>query len=171
MEQTSVSVRREMGSKGDAYAHLEGLRWNGQPQCPHCAAARPLPHACEWREPQDTHRSSFGAPSVEVRRVPKAVFGLDWHGSPRNQVPVLTWLSVISAACGAERGVSARQIEENCHVNPSTAVFMLRRVVAAASNDPPPRPAQRWPSSRERDEIVVVSDSQENALRSLVAPS
>lgn len=106
-----------------ARRHLEALRWNGKPTCPHCGHDKVTTrhgrregyfrcHACEK---EFTVRTG-------------TVF-------ERSHVPLNKWLYALYIVLTARKGVSSLQLSKQIGVTQKTAWFVLGRIREACRND------------------------------------
>lgn len=139
MERFSViALAERVQTEADAYLFLEQLRWNGEPQCPHCGATERI----AFLNPENGVSRKTRTGSASQRRV--------WFcGTCRKQFSVLTntvmhgtkisvrkWLFVIFEMCASKNGVSAREVERKYDLTPKTAWFMLHRIREAMKVGP-----------------------------------
>lgn len=100
--------------------HLEKLRWNGEPICPHCGSQR------------ENHYKIKGHTEDKFRykckdcRLPFTVkVGTIFENS---QVPLLRWFMAIYLFTTNKKGVSSYQLMREIGVTQKTAWFMLSRI-------------------------------------------
>lgn len=128
---TVLSVMEQIPDEDSAYRYLEGLRWKGTTECPHCGNRE----RCYLLTPKaDTVRRS-------ARRVWKCgacrkqfsvLTGSVMHGS---HIPVRTWILVFLEMASCKNGVAAREIERRYGLTPKSAWFLLHRIREAMRSD------------------------------------
>ena len=138
MERIDVmSLASRLGTEADAYAFLEELRWNGQPECPHCASTRAY-----FLNPANgvSRKTRTGAASerrvwkcAECRKQFSALTGTIFHGS---KISVRIWLFVLFEMCCSKNGVSAREVQRKYGLTAKSAWFMTHRIREAMKLEP-----------------------------------
>lgn len=139
MEQIDVMhLARTIQTEADAYAYLEGLRWNGHPVCPHCGNDERI----YFLNPANgtSRKTRTGAKSQRrvwkcgaCRKQFSVLTGTIFHGT---KVSIHTWLMVIFEMCASKNGVSAREVERKYDLTPKTAWHMLHRIREAMKREP-----------------------------------
>lgn len=93
----------------EAVLHLEDLRWDGTPICPHCGSVRQH----YFLKPSNGTERRTRTGSMSQRRVWKCadcrkqfsvLTGTIFHGT---KIPVRKWLFVIFEMCSSKNGVAA----------------------------------------------------------------
>lgn len=127
-----------------AREHLEKVRWNGKPFCPHCggterisksqaASHRPGLHHCGDCRQQFT---------VTVGTVME-----------RSKIPLHKWVLANHLMCSSKKGVSAKQIERTLGVTYNTAWFLMHRLREAM------KPAAALPPLGGTGKVVEVDET------------
>ncbi len=102
--------------------HIEALRWNGSPVCPHCAEAARI----QKRKLDGYYRCLACKTDFTVRT--GTIF-------ERSHVPLHKWLYAIYLVVTARKGISSLQLSKELGVTQKTAWFMLQRIREACGND------------------------------------
>jgi transposase-like protein len=132
-----LQIAERIPDEAAAYEYLEGLRWDGKPECPHCG----IEDRCYFLTPANgkTRKTRTGA--VSQRRVWKCgacrkqfsvLTNTIMHGT---KIPVRTWVFVIFEMCASKNGVAAREIERKYGIAPRSAWFMTQRIREAMKGD------------------------------------
>lgn len=114
MQVNLETLSTKFPSNGACLQHLEALRWNGQPLCPHCGSLRHTPLGKESRYHCNGCNLSY---SVMVKTV--------FHNT---RVDLRRWFLMISILVNARRVPSARSLAIVIGVNKNTACYMAMRV-------------------------------------------
>jgi transposase-like protein len=139
MELSIPALATKLRTEADAYAFLEGLRWDGQPVCPHCGERDRKPY---FLKPRNGTSRATRTGTASERRVWKCaacrkqfsvLTGTIFHGS---KIPVRTWLFVVFEMCSSKNGVSAREIERKYDLTPKSAWYMTHRIREAMKKRP-----------------------------------
>jgi transposase-like protein len=109
-----AEIYKQFPTEQDCIAHLEQLRWEGQPQCPYCQSGRVTPMPAEMRHHCNNCKSSF---SITV--------GTVFH---RSHLPLQKWFLAIALILNGKHKVSSRQLGGNLQVTKDTARSMQMRV-------------------------------------------
>ena len=141
MSKQAISIpalATKITSEADAYELLEGLRWNGEPVCPHCGV---IGNAYYLKPANGVSRKTRTG-AISERRVWKCaacrkqfsvLTGTIFHGT---KIPLRTWLFVIFEMCASKNGVSAREIERKYDLTTKSAWFMVHRIREAMKREP-----------------------------------
>lgn len=119
-----------------AYKHLESLRWDGSPVCPHCGNDE----RCYFLNPTNgPRRTSTGSATARrlwkcgaCRRQFSVLTGTVMHGT---KIPIRTWILVIFEMASNKNGIAAREIERRYNLTPKSAWFLLHRIREAMKDD------------------------------------
>ena len=87
--------------------HLEKIRWEDKPKCPYCNSTNVTPRPKEKRHHCNNCNTSF---SVTVRTI--------FH---HTHLPLQKWFLALSIILNAKKGIAARQLSRDLHVNKDTA--------------------------------------------------
>lgn len=116
-----LEITRRYGTQRACIAHLEKLRWDGEPVCPYCGSRRStgrkdgLRHLC-----RDCNRSY----SVLVGTVMEAT-----------KLALPKWFAAICLIVNAKKGISSLQLSRDLGVNKNTAWYLQKRIREAMGND------------------------------------
>jgi transposase-like protein len=124
-----LTLSEQIPDEASAYEYLEGLRWNGSPECPHCGNE----DRCYFLTPKDGPRTtSTGAATqrrlwkcAACRKKFSVLTGTVMHGT---KIPVRTWVFVMFEMAASKNGVSAREIERKYGVTNRSAWFLAHRI-------------------------------------------
>jgi len=114
MQANLKTVSAKFPTNAACIQHLEALRWDGQPRCPHCESPKHTPVAKESRYHCNGCNLSYSA-------TVKTVF----HNT---RVDLRRWFLMISILVNARRVPSARSLAVVIGVNKNTACYMAMRV-------------------------------------------
>lgn len=106
----------------EARNHIEALRWNGKPVCPHCQEQARI----QKRKVEGYYRCLACKTDFTVRT--GTIF-------ERSHVPLHKWLYAIYLVVTARKGISSLQLSKELGVTQKTAWFMLQRIREACGND------------------------------------
>ena len=101
-------------TQDDCIAHLERSRWGGTPKCPYCNSIITSAVPPERRHHCNSCNTSF---SVTVRTI--------FH---RTRLPLQKWFLVVSLLLSGKKGISARQLGRDIHVDKDTAWRMAMKI-------------------------------------------
>lgn len=103
-------------------SHLEQIRWDGQPECPHCHSkyvSRKRTEPGRWR--CKDCKASF-----------RVTCGTIFHGT---KIELQKWFLVIVMMTNAKKGISSYQLARDLSLNQKTAWSMMMRIRAEMNND------------------------------------
>jgi len=109
-----VTIYETFPTKDDCLAHIEKVRWGDTPTCPYCKSPNQTPMPKEIRYHCNNCNTSF---SVTV--------GTIFH---HTHLPLQKWFLAISIILNAKKGLSARQLGRDLHVNKDTAWRMAMKI-------------------------------------------
>lgn len=131
MSKTNIlTLSEQIPTEAAAYEYLEGMRWNGNPECPHCGNT----DRCYFLTPKDgtDRKTSTGAATQRrlwkcsaCRKKFSVLTGTVMHGT---KIPVRTWVFVLFEMAASKNGVSAREIERKYGVTNRAAWFLTHRI-------------------------------------------
>ena len=101
-------------TQDDCIRHLEHVRWGDKPKCPYCTSFNTTPLPTEKRYHCNTCNTSF---SVTVRTI--------FH---QTHLPLQKWFLAIAIILNAKKGIAARQLGRDLHVNKDTAWRMAMKI-------------------------------------------
>jgi transposase-like protein len=110
----SVSERHCASTEAQCIAHLEKIRWYGQPICPYCKSDRVKSFLRRGRYHCNNCNTKF---SVTV--------GTVFHCT---HLPLQKWFLAISLVLNAGKNIPARQLARNLDVNKNTAWYLISRI-------------------------------------------
>lgn len=102
--------------------HLEKVRWNGKPQCPHCQSN------------SITRRKArrFFYHCNQCNRDFTVLYGTIFQAS---KLPLPKWFMLISLMLNARKGISAKELHRHLRVTYKTSWFAAMRVRCAMVDD------------------------------------
>lgn len=115
-----VGVYRRWPTKEDCIAHLEAVRWHGQPLCPYCGAERVSRN-------RDSSRGLTAA-RWKCQRCLKSfsvTVGTIFHNS---HIDLQRWFLLINLMLSAKNGLSAMQAARDLDMRRPTVWSMMHRV-------------------------------------------
>jgi transposase-like protein len=118
-------------TEAEAREMLESIRWNGQPDCPHCGSDRA--HKLEPKADSKTHVRKGVYFCGNCRKQFTVTVGTIFEGS---RIKILDWLIAIHLMCSSKKGISAHQLHQTLGVTYKTAWFMAHRIRLAMTQEP-----------------------------------
>ena len=112
------TIQKNYNTKAKCIRHLEKVRWNGTPECPHCESTNVTPRK---KRPFFYHCNN-------CNRDFTVLFGTIFEAS---KLPLTKWFTLISMMLNARKGISSKQISRDIHVTYKTAWFSAMRVRCA----------------------------------------
>ena len=115
----SVLTAARFTDETAAREHLERIRWNGKPVCPHCGSLER-----NVKLNGEAHRPGLlfcGDCRTQFTVTVGTVF-------ERSKVPLHKWLLATHLLCASKKGMSSKQIERMLGVSYKTAWFMTHRI-------------------------------------------
>lgn len=109
-----VSIYKRFPTEADCIAHLESVRWKGNPTCPYCDSQSSTPLAAERRHHCNHCNTTY---SVTVRTV--------FH---QTHLPLQKWFLAVSLVLNAKKSIAARQLARDLEVNKNTAWRMAMKI-------------------------------------------
>jgi transposase-like protein len=130
-----LTLSEQIRTEADAYEYLEGLRWDGVPECPHCGNTE----RCYFLKAKNgTRKTSTGAATQRrlwkcgaCRKQFSVLTGTVMHGT---KIPVRTWIFVLLEMVASKNGVAAREIERKYGITNRAAWFLTHRIREAMAN-------------------------------------
>jgi len=100
--------------------HLERLRWNGEPICPHCGSQRPNHYQLKYD-------GAFNGlyKCKDCRKRFTVTVGTIFHGS---QISLRKWFMSIYIFSSHKKGISSVQLSKDLDITQKSAWFMLSRI-------------------------------------------
>ena len=114
-----IEVFEKFPTQEDCIQHLEFVRWNHVPTCPYCNSTNSTSMPNESRHHCNNCKTSY---SVTV--------GTIFH---HTHLPIQKWFLAVSLILNAKKGVSARQLSRDLHVNKDTAWRISMKIREAMS--------------------------------------
>lgn len=106
--------------------HLEQLRWNGEPICPHCGSQRENHYRIK------TRGEDKGRYKCKDCRLPFSVtIGTIFE---KSTIPLQKWFMLVSMFTTDKKGLSSHQLHRSIGVTQKTAWFMLSRLRNSVHN-------------------------------------
>ena len=113
--------------------HLERIRWQGKPVCPHCESENVAPKN-ETQEAGEVGRTGrYNCHSC--RSTFKVTQGTVFHGT---KIELRKWFLAISLILNAKKGTSSHQLARDLDLNPKTAWYILTRIRGEMANKTSP---------------------------------
>ena len=109
-----VGIYEVFPTNDDCITHLEKIRWGDKPKCPYCNSLNVTPRPKEKRHHCNNCNTSF---SVTVRTI--------FH---HTHLPLQKWFLAIAIVLNAKKGIAARQLGRDLHVNKDTAWRMAMKI-------------------------------------------
>ena len=109
-----VGIYEVFPTNDDCIAHLEKVRWGDKPKCPYCQSVKVTSRPKEKRHHCNNCNTSF---SVTVRTI--------FH---HTHLPLQKWFLAITLVLNAKKGIAARQLGRDLHVNKDTAWRMAMKI-------------------------------------------
>jgi len=119
-----AQLHKRFPTQESCLAHIETVRWKGEPVCPYCGALDPTPAPRELRHHCNACNTSFSA-----------TVGTVFH---RTHVALRKWFLAVSLILEAKEGISARQLGRDLEVNKNTAwriALQIRRAMASGQRE------------------------------------
>jgi transposase-like protein len=97
-------------------AHMEEMRWSGEPVCPHCGGRKPyrLKDGKTYRCKERTCRKNFTVTTGTVFE--------------NTKIPLSTWIAATYVLTAHKKGISSHQLARDLGVTQKTAWFVLQRL-------------------------------------------
>ena len=118
---TLVEFTHQFATSDACLQHLERIRWNGSPHCPHCGSGRKIYRFSDGRR----HRCA------DCKHVFRVITGTIFGDSPIKLLPQF-FLAVYFETTHS-KGISSTQLAKHICVTQKTAWFMLQRIRKAMS--------------------------------------
>ena len=112
-----IQIFQRFPNQEAALAHLERVRWQGEPECPHCASPRVAPKADGERVGRWNCygcQSSFNVLSGTIFE--------------KTKVPLQKWFLAIGLMVNAKKSLSSWQLARDCDLTQPTALFVQQRI-------------------------------------------
>jgi transposase-like protein len=124
-----LQLAEQIPTEAAAYEYLEGLRWNGTPECPHCGHDE----RCYFLTPKNGTRTTRTGSATQrrlwkcaaCRRQFSVLTNTVMHGT---KIPVRTWVFVMFEMTASKNGLAAREIERKYGVTNRSAWFLTHRI-------------------------------------------
>ena len=114
-----VKIIEAFPTQEDCIAYLEGLRWQGSPDCPHCESTH-----VRRRNERDTRR--IGRWNChDCRSTFKVTHGTIFQGA---KTPLQKWFLAISLMANAKKSFSSYQLSRDLGVPQKTAWRMMMKI-------------------------------------------
>lgn len=121
-----IAVMQRFPDQASCIAHLEKVRWDGKPSCPHCESESVV------------RKSEKGVNRIgrwrckECKASFKVTCGTIFH---RTKIELQKWFLVIVMMTNAKKGVSSHQLARDLSINQKTAWSMIMRIRAEMAKD------------------------------------
>lgn len=118
-------------TEDEAREMLEGIRWNGQPVCPHCNSAEAYKLTPKGDTKTKVRNGVYKCKAC--RKQFTVTVGTIFEGS---RIKIADWLMAIYLMCSSKKGISAHQLHRTLGVTYKTAWFMAHRIRYAMTQEP-----------------------------------
>lgn len=115
-----IHLTNSLQTEEDCRKHLEQLRWNGEPICPHCGTQRENHYKLKSK---GVFRGLYKCKDCRKRFTVKV--GTIFEDSP---IPLRLWFVAIYIFTAHKKGISSLQLHKDLGVTQKTAWFMLSRI-------------------------------------------
>lgn len=124
-----IEVMQRFPDQESCLAHLERIRWQDKPVCPHCESE----NVALKNETQDEGKvGRTGRYNCHACRASfKVTQGTFFHGT---KIPLQKWFLAISLILNAKKSLSSCQLARDLDLNQKTAWFMQVRIRAEMAN-------------------------------------
>jgi len=132
---TFAEVASKFSDESAAWVYVEGLRWNGKPECPRCGAEDVFYMAPRTetlrvtRTGKETHRRVWKCRSC--KRQFSVLVGTIFEGT---KIPLSKWLMAIYLMSAGKNGVAALELQRVLGITYKSAWFMVHRIREAMAN-------------------------------------
>lgn len=122
-----LHMLNELKTDSDCRQHLELLRWNGMPICPHCGSQRENHYRL-------LHKGIFKGlyKCKDCRSRFTVTIGTMFE---KTRIPLRKWFTAIYLFSSHKKGISSVQLHKDIDVTQKTAWFMLSRIRNAFKNN------------------------------------
>lgn len=115
-----IEVMKRFPDQDSCITHLEKIRWNGSPQCPHCESED------VYKRVHETETGRIGRWNCqECKATFKVTCGTIFHGT---KIELQKWFLAISLMLNAKKSLSSHQLARDLKMNQSTAWSMMHRI-------------------------------------------
>ena len=119
-----VEVYKRWPTRAACIAHLEALRWKGEPLCPYCGTWQVSRHREEGRDDRWQCQRCKKSFSVTV--------GTIFH---KSHIDLQRWFLLIALMLSAKKGLSSYQAARDLDLRRPTAWSMMHRIRKALADD------------------------------------
>ncbi|RKU27275.1 hypothetical protein C6499_12080 [Candidatus Poribacteria bacterium] len=120
-----IEVMERFPDQESCIEHLERIRWQGEPVCPHCESENVAPKN-ETQEEGKVGRT--GRYNCYVCRASfKVTQGTVFHGT---KIPLQKWFLAIALMTNAKKSLSSYQLSRDLDLNQKTALYIQERIRA-----------------------------------------
>lgn len=116
-----IEIINHFPNQASCIAHLENLRWHGEPECPYCKSK----HSSKRHESQ-RHICNGCNRSYSV------LVGTIFEST---KLPLTQWFLAISLILNAKKGLSARQLSRDLGINRKTGWYLQMRIRQAMQDN------------------------------------
>ena len=116
-----LKVMEQFPDQESCIAHLEKIRWKGQPECPHCESR----HVGKRTETKQGRIGRWNCHDCQATF--KVTGGTVFQGT---KVALQKWFLAISLITNAKKSLSSCQLARDLGLNQKTAWFMMTRIRA-----------------------------------------
>ncbi len=115
-----VQMYKEFPTRKDCLAHLETIRWNGNPECPYCRSSN-------FTSLKNERRYHCNACNTRYSATVQTTF----H---KTRVDLQKWFLAIHLLINERVSISSRQLAKEIAVDKNTAWLMIKRIDRAMAN-------------------------------------
>ena len=116
-----IEVMERFPDQESCIDHLERIRWQGIPICPHCGSVTVR------RKKEDTVGRVGRWNCHDCKASFKVTYGTVFHGT---KIPLQKWFLAIALLLNAKKSLSSYQLQRDLDLNQKTAWFILARIRA-----------------------------------------
>ncbi len=117
-----IEVMKRFPDQDSCITHLEKIRWNDSPQCPHCESED------VYKRVHETEAGRIGRWNCqECKATFKVTCGTVFHGT---KIELQKWFLAISLMLNAKKSLSSHQLARDLKLNQSTAWSMMHKIRA-----------------------------------------
>ena len=116
-----IEVMERFPDQESCIDHLERIRWQNKPVCPHCGSVSIK------RKKEDGVGRIGRWHCKDCKASFKVTHGTVFHGT---QIPLQKWFMAIALTLNAKKGISSYQLERDLNLNQRSAWFLLTRIRA-----------------------------------------
>lgn len=120
-----IEVIERFPDQESCIEHLEHVKWQGKPVCPHCESK----HIKRKKETGEGRVGRWHCKNCKASF--KVTHGTVFHGT---KIPLQKWFLALSLILNAKKGISSYQLQRDLDLNQKTAWYILMRIRAEMAN-------------------------------------